>query len=90
MRVNEVNLRIKRGFTAVGTDTPPLIGVRVNKDNRGWSRWIRRSLGSAGQREMRIRFPAMGIAKSWQFEIMAIDDGDFELAKASMEVDVLK
>jgi hypothetical protein len=50
---------------------------------------MRGSLGRTGNNEMRIRFPAMGIASSWQFEIMAIDDGDIELAKASVEVDYL-
>lgn len=89
MRVNAVHLRVKRGTAAVGQTNSPLVSIRVNKNNRGWSRWVRGSLGAAGEREMRLRFPAMGVASSWQFEIMAIDDGPIEIAKANMEVDYL-
>lgn len=89
MRVNQVLMRVKRGTADVNAARPPLINIRANKDNRGWGRWVRGSLGSAGQGEMRIRFPAMGVASSWQFEIMAIDDGPIEITKINMEVDYL-
>lgn len=90
IRVNELNVRVKRGNAPVGQSVDPLLSIRVNKENMGWSRWVRRSLGRAGQRDMKIRFPAMGIANSWQFEIACTDDGDIEIAEASIEANVLK
>lgn len=89
IRVNGVYLRLKRGYSDVG-QSAPTISMRANKDNRGFGRWVRRTLGVTGQREMRLQFPAMGIAASWQFEIEMMDNGPIEIVDFDMEVDFLK
>lgn len=89
IRVNGMFIRVKRGAAPVGA-TPPIISLRANKDNRGFGRWVRRSLGAAGHREMYIQFPAMGIAQSWQFEVEVFDDGPVEITDIDWEVDNLK
>jgi hypothetical protein len=84
---NRLTMRVKRGVLPY--DKPaPAISVRVNKNNRGWSKWVRGSLGRAGDEITTTEWASFGVAKTWQFEIMAIDAGQVEVS--SLDADFLK
>lgn len=75
--VEEIVLHLKRG---VGTGTtPPLLSLRVNKNNRGFGKWINKSLGLVGQNNMTLRFPKVGLCDSIQFEVQVTDNVQVEL-----------
>jgi len=88
-RINSSSMRIERGASAVGA-TVPQLSVRVNKNNMGFGKWVRGSLGRAGDRHMTLNFPAMGDCDSVQFEIQVTDDGPIEIASFGMDVTNLK
>lgn len=87
MSVEQVTMRVKRG---VGTYTKaPIISLRANKDNRGFGRWVRRTLGKAGDREMILRFPKIGNCDTIQFEIDITDAADVQISKMWLDYDRL-
>lgn len=86
IRLNSLLVTMKRGMVMPGAN-PPTISLRINKDNRGFGRWVRRSIGIAGERDMVIRFPAGGVGKTWQFEIEISDPSQVEIAEVEMEVE---
>ncbi len=88
MRLNSLMVRVKRGQAAVG-EAAAVLSVRYNKDNRGFGRWVRRSLGETGRNDFVVRFPAGGIGRTWQFEIEVSDDAQVEIVDMEMEVDDL-
>jgi hypothetical protein len=75
--IDDLRITIKRG---IGTNTSePVIMVRVNRNNMGFGRWIKRGLGKSGQRVTSLNFGGMGSAHTWQWEIVATDDCEVEL-----------
>ncbi len=75
--IDDLQLTIKRG---VGTyDEESYIALRVNRDNKGFGRAIRRSLGRAGDTFNTIRFGGLGSAFTWQFEFEATENVEIEL-----------
>jgi hypothetical protein len=85
LRVDNLRMRIKRGSVGAN-DEAGQISVRVNRDNRGFSRAWRKSLGKMGQRNMVIEWGPMGIADTWQFEIETTDGVPIEIM--SLQADV--
>jgi hypothetical protein len=84
VRIDNLRLRLKRG---VGSYTASQkIGIRANRDNRGFGAFVRRSFGLAGQREMFIEFGGMGCATTWQFEIQVTDDCPVEIAGMQVQL----
>lgn len=77
-RVDNFRMRIKRGTQPSG-GTRSVIGLRVNRDNRGFGRWKWRDLGLSGEREMVIDFGALGYGDTFQFEIQATDASPVEI-----------
>lgn len=72
IRIDRMRMRIRRG---VGSNTvEPELMMRANKDNKGFGRWLKTSLGKAGDREMYAFFPGMGAGYTWQFEWAITDD----------------
>jgi hypothetical protein len=82
--IDDLRLRIKRGVG--GNDAEPSIRLRVNRDNKGFGRWLSRGLGAAGDRMMHINFGAMGQAFSWQFELECTADCPIELSRIEVQV----
>lgn len=84
IRIDNARLRVKRGDgsnTAAG-----LIGVRALRDGDKWTRWRRKSLGKAGDREFYIEFGSMGCGHTWQFEIEVTDAYPVEISKMQAQV----
>lgn len=88
LRINKLRMRLKRGAAAAGQPAP-VISLRVNKNNLGFGRKIRRTLGEIGQRDMMQQFEGMGIARSWQFEIEITDAAPVELIRVDVLVEAL-
>jgi hypothetical protein len=78
--LNKLVMHIERGFAERGDDSP-VISLRVNKDNRGWGKWVRKPLGKTGQRHIILNYPSFGHAETWQFEIEMTDKGKMEISK---------
>lgn len=89
-RVNEMRIRMKRGTMDSNSTRDDIIALRINKDNRGFSRKMQHSLGKYGERDMIIRFPGLGIADTWQFQIESAGTSKLEIKNVDLEVDVLK
>jgi len=83
-RIDNLRVRVKRG---VGTYTQSqMIGIRANRDNRGFGNFVRKSLGLAGQREMWIEFGGFGCAQTWQFEVEVTDNCEVEIVKMQTQL----
>lgn len=85
-RVDNFEIRLRRGG-AGNQERRGIIGLRFNRDNRGFGKWVWRELGRQGERNMVIEWGGMGIAKTWQWE-MAITDaavGEVVGARAYIE-----
>lgn len=89
VRIEEIAMRVRRGDTEVNSK-PSIISMRVNRDNRGFGRWVRRDLGRAGQKEMTIRWPACGAADTFQFELDMTDAGGLEITKIDARITDLR
>ena len=83
--IDNVQMRLLRGAVAQGV-TAPKIQLRCNHDNRGFGNWITKSLGTAGERDMTIRFGAFASGHTHQFEYRVTDDCPVELASMSAQV----
>jgi hypothetical protein len=79
LSVDDLRLKIKRGIG--GNASAPTIWVRANRNNAGFGKWVKRSLGLAGDRMLTLRFGNFGTAHTWQFEIATPDDCEIELRK---------
>ena len=89
MRVDNLRVRLKRG--AIGpNDQPGQISVRANRDNRGFSRAWKKSLGKAGQRNMVVEWGPMGMADTWQFELECTDGVPIEIMDVKADVTVVR
>ena len=76
---------------AVGqaVDRAPQIGLRVNRDNKGFGQWVWRPLGTEGQREMVIYFGGQGAAHTWQWEMRVTDPVDVQFVSMQIHVERL-
>ena len=74
--VLDFRVTIKRGIGSNADE--PTVKLRVNRDNRGFGKWIARGLGRAGNRYNTINFGPLGTAHVFQFEIACDDDCDIE------------
>jgi len=84
--VNNVRIRIKRGAVAQNSDAP-LFGLRARRDNKYWTAWQWKSMGSAGDTYNTLEFGPMGAAKTWQFEWMVTDNIPVELVRMQVQVE---
>lgn len=85
-RIDNVRVRLKRGLGAHGAK-PPIVALRMIRDNANPTSWAYRSLGQPGHSEMVIEFGAMGIAHTWQMEILLADAADFQFVGAMARVE---
>lgn len=80
--IDDFRLTVKRG---VGTNTSEsVIMLRYRKDNKRWSRWVKRGLGKTGDRKTDVFFGPLGSATTWQFEIAVTDDCDVQMEGAAI------
>lgn len=87
-RVDDLRIRIKRGVGQTGSRAPQ-IGLRVNRDNRGFGPFQWRPLGTEGQREMVIYFGGQGSAHTWQWEMRVTDPVDVQFVGMQARVERL-
>ena len=84
VRIDNMRARLRRG---TGTNAAnSTISFRARRDNKKVTRWVRKSLGKAGEREPVIEFGGMGCAEVWQFEWFVTDDEPVELVKLEAQV----
>ena len=87
-RVDNLRIRIKRGV-GQAAGRAPQIGLRVNRDNKGFGQWVWRALGTEGQREMVIYFGGQGSAHTWQWEMRVTDPVDVQFVSMQIQVERL-
>lgn len=83
--ISNINVRVRRGVGPV-QGKAPIIGMRIRKDNRVWTKWARRSLGLAGDGDMYLQFGAFGQCATFQFEIDITDAAAFEITELRAEL----
>jgi len=88
VEIHNFRLRMKRGVVG-SNDVIPQISVRARRDNKTWTRWKRRGLGRAGEREMYVEFGGFGCAHTWQFEVEVTDSCAVELVRAQAQMNPL-
>lgn len=76
-RVDGVRIRLKRGLGSNTAESS--IVMRVRRNNEKWTRYQKKGLGRAGQRDMTIEFGGQGIADAFQFEYFVTDDVQVEV-----------
>ena len=77
--INRLQVTAEKGMQTSGA--APIISVRVNKDNRGFGRQLRRSLGATGQKHCIINLGSLGVARDFQIEIEVSDATSVEIAE---------
>lgn len=87
-QIQGLRIRVKRGATPTGAPAP-IISIRVSKNNKGFGRKIRRTLGKTGQRDMTLQFSSLGIAAQWQFEVEITDTAQVELVRVDVLMEAL-
>lgn len=88
--VNNVRLEAVRGVGAVTATRDPIIRLRGNKDGRGWSRWVERSMGATGAKNQVLQFGRFGACDTIQFEIQVWDDCPVDIASCEIQVKDLR
>lgn len=89
-RIDDFKLRFRRGVQQQGTAAEARIGLRVNRNNRGFGRTIYRPFGRLGDRGMVMSFGNLGIAETWQFEYVVTDGVPLEFVGAQAYVERLQ
>ena len=84
-RVDNLRIRVKRGVVGSNEDNPQ-ISIRAIRDNGTPTRWRRKGLGKAGDRQMTIEFGGFGCAHTWQFEYLITDACEAEIVKMGVQV----
>lgn len=84
--VNNLRIRIKRGSAAQNA-TEPVIAMRVNRDNAGWTPWRTKGLGKAGDRQVEVYFGPQGTGNTFQWEWRVTNPVSFELTSMQAEVE---
>ena len=79
-RIDNIRARFKRGL-ANSNDSRPVVGLRVRRDNKQWTRWKNIDLGRSGENDMWVEFGGMGCASTFQVEVQMTDAAEFELVK---------
>lgn len=81
-RMDDFKIRIKRGVGSYDAANPPMIGLRMNRDNDGFGQFAWEPLGRPGERTMTIHFGSQGIANTWQAELVVSDNVPVEFVAA--------
>lgn len=86
--IDNVRMRVKRGVVGPNADIP-VLSLRCLKDNRTWTRWVRKSLGRSGDTDMFIEFGPMGQCSTMQFEWEITDQCEVEAVKLQVQLSPL-
>lgn len=84
VRIDNLRLKLKRGIGS--NDSAGEIALRVNRDNRGFGPWKRKSLGRAGDRTFYVEFGGFGIGDTFQYEWRATDDASIRVLGLERQV----
>lgn len=88
-RCRKLRINIKRGQGTVG-GSEPLLTLRHNTDNRGWSNEIQVGLGLVGERQHIVELRSLGVYHSRQWEMCISDNCDFVLNDIEEDVEKLE
>ena len=88
-RIDNTRIRLKRGVGTRTADRPPVVGLRVNRDNLGFDQWQWEPLGVEGEGHMIAHFGPQGCADTWQFEIRVTDPVAVEFVSMQIHVERL-
>lgn len=80
----------KLQYSDVRPTEPPLIGLRVNRDNEGFANWMYEPMGAEGESDLVAHFGGMGTANTWQFELRCSANVALETAKMEVYVERLR
>lgn len=76
--ITKLQMTVQRG---VGSSTEsPIISLKVNKDNRGFGRSVRKTLGKSGQSHALLDFGNLGTARGFQIEVEVADNASVNVA----------
>ena len=84
---NSMTLRLKSGY--VSDDSEPVMTLRWNDDNKGWSNEMQISLGKMGDYEIVEEVFPFGIYRTRQYEIVMSDGVKFVVGDIEEDVEVL-
>jgi hypothetical protein len=86
-RIDNVQLRLRRGFVPYGAERQAKVAMRMIRDNGRATEWAWRDMGAPGENEMVLRYGGFGYAATWQMEIMCSDPVPFEFVRAQVYVE---
>lgn len=87
-RSNYYLVNAKQGVGEVG-GTEPVLELRVNDDNKGWSDWKQVPLGNPGAKQCAKRVRMGGIYQDRELQIQMTEDAEFRLQGIEEDLDVL-
>lgn len=81
-QIANFRMHVARGFGGAN-DNAGILRVRVRKDGVKWTRWLERSLGAMGDRDVRIEFGNLGETQTMQveYEVDSPVSWDFRMAE---------
>lgn len=77
VNIDAMRVVLKRGQGSNTSESK--FGMRVNRDNRGFSAWQYKSMGKAGDNQMVINYSGQGAGEVWQFEFQIDSDVPVEI-----------
>jgi hypothetical protein len=84
-RIDNIRLRLKRGLANSNSDRP-VVGIRVRRDGKAWSKWKHKDLGRYGENEFYVETGGYGCAETFQLEISMSDAAEFEFVRAQVQL----
>lgn len=92
-RANKLRLNMTRNVASAhsGTtsQTNPQVELRWKDDNKDWSTWRRKSLGTIGETSYYAEFHRLGIYRTRQYEVQMSDPAEMNLVSVETDEDVM-
>lgn len=89
LRIDDFRIRAKRGVGQNSDVIAPMLSLRVNKDNEGFGRYIRVTLGRPADRIMVKRLGPLGVMETVQFEVQMTDTAEYEVSGLAIDYTAL-
>jgi hypothetical protein len=87
-RSRGLSLRLKRG-EGLSSGIEPVLSIRWNDDNKGWSNEHTVSLGSLGDYEIVKSIDTRGLFRTRQYELIVTDSVSVSIGSAEEDIDIL-
>lgn len=92
-RIDDFRLRIKRGLADSNTPDDQIVqvGLRINRDDKGFTRWKWKKLGRYGDRSPILYFGPLGsVDGTWQFELAVVGTQEVELVRSEVYLERIR